>query len=399
MARHVRSNKLETRGNRLKLPIRRKPHLFTTVAPGIAIGYARRKGAGRWVVRAADGQGGNWWRTFALADDHEESDGEHVLTFWQAQERARVVARGGVSSGAPATVVEALDHYESDLRLRGGDVGNVRRVRLHLPAALAQRTISLLGARELRHWRNGLLNKGLKPASADRSARVLKAALNLAAKDDPRISNTAWRDGLARLPDAEVARNVVLPDATIRTVIGAAYDVGRDFGLFVEVAAVTGGRTSQLFALQVQDLLEDAAGPRLMMPSSRKGRRRSIERKPLPIPATLAMALRRAAAGRSGGAALLTPTAPQPHRIFPRLVAELELDPKVTLYSLRHSSITRMLLANVPIRVVASHHDTSVAMLEKTYSRHIGAHSDAMVRSALIDVKQPAAGTIVPLKG
>jgi len=39
------------------------------------------------------------------------------------------------------------------------------------------------------------------------------------------------------------------------------------------------------------------------------------------------------------------------------------------MYALRHSSIVRMLLQNIPIRFVASLHNTSVAMIEKTYSK------------------------------
>ena len=44
------------------------------------------------------------------------------------------------------------------------------------------------------------------------------------------------------------------------------------------------------------------------------------------------------------------------------------------MYCLRHSSIVRMLLRNVPIRLVASLHNTSVAMIEKHYSRYITEH-------------------------
>jgi len=42
---------------------------------------------------------------------------------------------------------------------------------------------------------------------------------------------------------------------------------------------------------------------------------------------------------------------------------------------LRHTNIVR--LAAVPMRVVAVNHDTSVAPLERTYSRYIGDHADA----------------------
>ena len=68
----------------------------------------------------------------------------------------------------------------------------------------------------------------------------------------------------------------------------------------------------------------------------------------------------------------------------------------VSMYALRHSSIVRQLLAGVPIRVVAVNHDTSIAMLERTYSRHIGDHSDALARVGLLDTSEPGA-EVVPL--
>ena len=61
-------------------------------------------------------------------------------------------------------------------------------------------------------------------------------------------------------------------------------------------------------------------------------------------------------------------------------------DPKVvTPNCLRHSSIVRQLINAVPIRVVAAHHDTSIRMIERTYSKHISDHSEARVRRALLD--------------
>ena len=73
-------------------------------------------------------------------------------------------------------------------------------------------------------------------------------------------------------------------------------------------------------------------------------------------------------------------------------------DPRqVTMYALRHSSIVRMILANVPIRIVADHHDTSVLMIERNYSQLIGQHSDALVRGALLDTKI-APADVVPLR-
>ena len=56
------------------------------------------------------------------------------------------------------------------------------------------------------------------------------------------------------------------------------------------------------------------------------------------------------------------------------------------MYALRHSSIVRQLLAGVPVRIVAAGHDTSVKMIERTYSQHITDHADAMVRGAMLSL-------------
>jgi integrase len=382
--------------------VRKKPY-FVVIAPRIGLGYRRNQGTGVWVVRAADGAGGNWTKAFGAPDDHEQPNGESVLTYWQAQDRARALARRGETTGdRPATVAESLNAYENDLRARGGDVENASRIRFNLPDTLGAKTVSLLGAGELRRWRDGLVRHGMSPAAADRTARALKACLNLAAGDDPRIVNaTAWKTGLKRLPDAERARNVILSDDQVRAIVGAAYVIDRAFGLLIELAAVTGARASQLLRLRVDDL-QNGPAARLMLPSSRKGRRRSIERKPLPIPSGLAMALQEAAGDRRHEAPLLVRAdgsrwANIDLVLFRRVAAQAGCDSSVTPYALRHSSIVRSLLAGVPARVVASLHDTSVAMLEKTYSKHIvGDPSDAIVRRGLLDMGPPPAGNVVP---
>jgi integrase len=411
MARSTRSAKLETRTARLKSPVSKKPY-FVAVAPGVGPGYRRNKTAGTWVVRAADGRGGNWTRAFAVADDFEETNGTDVLDFWQAQDRARVLARGGKDgdedSSKPPTVAQTIDRYEIDLKARGGDVYNAQRVRLHLPDVLAGKTVALLEApREFRHWRDGLSRKGLAPSSVNRTCAAFQAALELAAAQDPRITNqNAWRKGLAALPDAEQSRNVIIPEDAILRIISAAQAVSREFGLLVEVAAVTGARVSQLARLEVGDLQCDRLDPRLMMPSARKGRgRKRIERRPVPIPTNLAILLNQARAGRPDEAPLLTKPSgdlwrSSDHRHpFARAVATAGLDPaEVTIYALRHSSIVRQLLANTPIRVVATLHDTSVVMIERTYSKFITDHSDALSRRALLDTTRLVGENVVALK-
>jgi integrase len=80
--------------------------------------------------------------------------------------------------------------------------------------------------------------------------------------------------------------------------------------------------------------------------------------------------------------------------MFEQVVARLGLD--VTFYSLRHSLIVRMLLAGVPIRLIAASTDTSTVMIERTYSSYVGHFADDVVRRGLL-TPAPPAGNIVPM--
>jgi hypothetical protein len=86
---------------------------------------------------------------------------------------------------------------------------------------------------------------------------------------------------------------------------------------------------------------------------------------------------------------------------FEEIVARCGLtDPdKITFGALRHSSIVRQIKTNVPIRIIAVNHNTSVAKIESNYSAFIGDHTDAITRAALLDASKPTAGNVVPIRG
>jgi integrase len=258
--------------------------------------------------------------------------------------------------------------------------------------------VALLTVRDFAPWRDALAAAELSPASVNRTNTALKAALNHAADQDERITNRrAWQKGLAALPDAAESRNVVLDETSVRAVISAAYNVSAEFGLLIEVLAVTGARTSQIAQLEVGDVQADRTDPRLMMPGSKKGSgRKTLERRPVPVPTTLANRLAATSKGRASNARLLLKLNGEPWRAadcqrpFAAARSAAGLSEQVTPYALRHSSIVRQLLAGVPVRVVAAGHDSSVKMLEQTYSRYIGDHSDALIRRSLLDTAESA---------
>ena len=115
MARKVSFSALESRSARLKLKIRRLPYSGPSLARGISLMYRRNKTNGTWVLKASDGHGAYWTKGFALADDFEDADAKNVLTFYQAQDQAKKLARGEDAStgNAPITVDCALKDYKA----------------------------------------------------------------------------------------------------------------------------------------------------------------------------------------------------------------------------------------------------------------------------------------------
>ena len=292
MPRSMRAPALETRTARLKLAIAKRPY-WARIGQGISLGYRRNRGPGTWSVRVAKGRGrgqGHWSQVIGTADDFDAANAGAVLNFWQAQDKARALGQaarhGGDGGGKLGTIAQAIEAYEADLKLRGGDTGNVSRIRIHLPVALAAKTVATLAARDFKSWRAALSKADLTPAAINRSNSIFKAALNHAAAHDERIGNArAWGHALASIPDAVESRNVILDEEAIRAIIAGAYQVGAEFGLLVEVAGVTGARVSQLARLEVRDLQAARADPRLMLPSSKKGRgQKKITHRPVPIP-------------------------------------------------------------------------------------------------------------------
>jgi hypothetical protein len=395
MARRIHSSKLENRTARLKLDSKTKPY-FQMIAPRIHLGYRRNQdGPGSWSVKAH----GSLHR-FAVADDREDANNDTIMDYWQALDRAKQLARVGEGSKALITAREAVEDYEAELKLQGGAKYNATTLlRRHLPEPFASKVVALLKKRDLTEWRAGMLKKNLDPVSVDRYAKSLRSALNLTASNHEGISNAkAWKEGLRITAtngddeDEAVRDNFILPDQTITALVRGCHEDEQDddFDLLIDVAAETGSRESQIWRLKVRSLQDaDTETPYLLMPTSRKGsnrnKRRASEVRPLPISPRLAALLRQRAKGRAAHEPLLHKV----HKVADRfrvVVKRLGLDETLTPYCLRHSSIVRALLRNLPHRLVAAGHDTSVAVLEKVYSRFIvSRHTDALMRAALLD--------------
>ena len=224
------------------------------------------------------------------------------------------VETGEGTTAAPLTVREAVENYIADRDARDSkrkgrpirsDAGQrLRRYVLGqpargnqeaiLPAPLAAVTLHALEDSDLQDWRDDLPDT-LTASAKQRLVNDLKAALNGAyAKHrkqlPPTLADTikyglkaeAFDEDDAVVPDSQV-----LTDAQITALLRAAREIdaeqGWDGDLYrlVVVMAATGARYSQVARLRVSDC--QTAHNRLMMPDSRKGKKKRIGTKPIPV--------------------------------------------------------------------------------------------------------------------
>jgi hypothetical protein len=420
MAHKVRRSAYETFNTRKRIAVRKKPYVAVRLGSGLILLYRRNAGNGAWIVKAAVGDGKNYWtKAFAHADDFTEAgttlpDGTEVLNFFAAQTRARELTRkdaDDIATGAPATLDDALKRYKASLEARGSGLTNETSLRRHLTPTLLAKPVAMLTGDELTAWRDGLVAKGLKASTANRYMGPLRAALNAAAKRDPRIkkNESAWSDHLENLPDASNARKLFLEPAKICAYVAAAYDRSAHFGEFFEVLATSGARASQPARLLVRDL-QAGSSPRLLMPKSGKGgsrdrAARKEQRYSVPIPPALAKRLATRARGKAPDDLLLTQPNGTPYcacwtyRDDVAAVAAAMNDPDFTLYVLRHSSIISMLLKGASPGFVAKLHDTSTQAIEANYAHYITEFADEHARALMPDLSgPPRAGNVVALE-
>ena len=137
---------------------------------------------------------------------------------------------------------------------------------------LLSKPAALLAATELKKWRDSLLG-AMAPSTINRLCRCLCAALELAAQHDERITGIrqAREIGLAGLPDAQEARNVIISDEKVREFVATAYGLDGKFGLLqIHWRSLAHGQsggqaTCRGFAR------DHPVRPKLMMPKSAKG--------------------------------------------------------------------------------------------------------------------------------
>lgn len=396
MGRKVRDSRIETATARLRLKPGRKPY-FRLIEPGLHIGYRRlASGPGTWVVRRYEGDASYTVKNLTtddgrpiFADDFSDADAASVLSFGQAQQRAK--AYRPVEKAAAFTVADAMDAYFRFLEGDGRTAQTVRDARYRDGAFIRPKlgTIELaaLTTERLRRWRDELAKaaprlrtrKGkaqkhreiagedarrARRSTVNRTWTTLRAALNHSFNEGKVASDIAWRK-VKPFRAVDTARVRYLTVAEAQRLINAA-DV--DFRVLVQAALQTGARYGELARLTVADFNSDVGT--LSVAQSKSGKPRHI------ILTDEGRALfERITAGRVGSDIILTKANGSPwtksHQFRPMADAceHAKINPPISFHGLRHTWASHAMMNGVPLMVVArnlGHADTR--MCERHYA-------------------------------
>jgi integrase len=392
MARKVKDKELDSREARGKLKPRGKPY-WRTIERGLHLGYRKLKGkAGTWWARHYIGEQEYELEALGIADDLSDADSVAILSYWQAQDKARerMVKRAHAAAGktSPLTVSDAMDVYLEYLESKNPRTAlDARsRDRLFIRPKLGPFEIDSLKAEHLQRWHSSLAKaprharswngttkelpirsgddgQRARRASANRTLTTLRAALSRAWRAGKVSSDRAWRS-VEPFENVDAARIRYLTVFEAKRLINGC---DSQFKPMVQSALQTGARYGELARLEVHDFNPDAGT--LAVRQSKSGKPRHV------VLTDEGIALfRQLSAGRGGNEPLIRRANGGPFRrndqALPMATAvnRAKIAPSITFHGLRHTWASLAVMNGVPPMVVAKnlgHRDTR--MVEKHY--------------------------------
>jgi integrase len=417
----VKHARLESPTARSRLKRGRMPHWQALEEGRTHLGYQVWKGAteGRWLLRRYIGDRRYRVETLGLADDSNDADGERILSYDQAEAKARsIVAKPQAKSG-PLTVRMAWERYLDAKRANGQPLDDLlSRGRVHILPELGDLVVESLTAETLRKWHAGLAasraqgkpkagvpqykaapnskdgQRGRK-ASANRVLTMLKACLNHAFDEELIDNRDAWGRRLKPFAKVDTARAQYLTVEQAQRLINAS---DADFRPLAQAALETGCRYSELARLQVTDFNPDSGT--LHIRESKSGKSRHVV-----LTAEGATFFTQHCAGHDGQELMFRhPEGSgwmRAQQTIPMKAAceHARIKPAVSFHTLRHTWASLSVMAGMPLMVVArnlGHADTR--MVERHYGHLAPSFIADAIRAAAPRFGVAAAGAVVPLK-
>lgn len=420
MARTVRDARLDTRNARLALKPRHEPY-WRTIEQGMHLGY--RKGIRGGVWRGRVYLEGIYRKTaLGTADDILDADGVEVLSFAQAQDKARKWFAEQARQAAdlepvpagPYTVADAIRDYLAQLEARGarGTAQARHAANAHILPSLGNILAAKLTTKRIRDWHHGLAaeaarlrskrhgpinyraapqdreGKRKRQATANRILIVLRAALNHAYREGRVPHDDAWR----RIkPFRDVSAPVMryLSEAECKRLVNAS---ASNFRPLVRAALLTGCRYGELTALVASDFNSDSGTLAIRASKSGKSRHVTLTEEGQRFFAELT-------AGKARGDLIFSRDGAAWGRSYqqrPLVEAckRAKISPHVSFHVLRHTHGSLLAMRGVPMSVIArqlGHADTR--MTERHYAHLAPSYVTDTIRANF-----PALGIVPPSK-
>lgn len=372
-------------GNRDRLKAQREPH-WQRLRAGCFLGFrpSKRGSKGTWIARAYDEDAGKY-QVKSLGDFGTLPGNEmFAAAKREAEKLAELVESGGKIRAKLETVADACREYAKDR-----PEAEKRFQRRVYEDAIAKVKLDKLRRRHVREWRDRLeaqpalvsrrkkgepVERERAPSTVNRDMAVLRAALGKVLSPGAPNSEAAWQEALKAIPNANGRRTLYLDRKQRRKLIDKT---DAEAAPFVRGLCLLPLRPGAMAALSAGDF--DKRTAELTIGKDKTGKPRRIQ-----LPQEAAQLLANQAKGKLPAAPLFMRGNGKAwdknswKRPIAAAVTAAELPADATAYTLRHSTITDLVSAGLPLLTIAQISGTSAEMIERHYG-HLA--SDAAVKA------------------
>ncbi|GAA4642379.1 tyrosine-type recombinase/integrase [Pontixanthobacter gangjinensis] len=361
-------------GERERLKTRREPY-WHRLRAGCFIGFrpSKRGGAGTWIARIYD-EDTSKYQIKSLGDFGVlAGNARFAAAKKEAETLAELVEAGGEIRLKVETVADACRSYaetrpEAEQRFKRYVYGDV----------LGKVKLAKLRKRHVADWRKRLeetpslvsrSNEGDKrvriraPSTVNRDMAVLRAALATVLPAGAPNSEAAWQEGLKSIPNSNGRRTLYLDRPQRRLLLEK---ISVEAQPFVQALCLLPLRPGAMAALTAGDF--DKRTSELSIGKDKTGKLRRIQ-----LPSEASKLLTSQAADKLPNAPLFMRANGKPwdketwKLPIAAAVKTTNLPPGATAYTLRHSTITDLVSAGLPLLTIAQISGTSAEMIERHY--------------------------------
>lgn len=354
--------------------------------PGCYIGFApsAKGGGGTWHARAYDPDTRSYRRQSLGAFDELPGNSKFGAAKIEAEKYSKMVEAGGHVVAKVETVGDACRRYAEQR-----PEAEARFKRYVYDDSISKVKLAKLRRRHLADWRKRLENRPAlvsrskkqdervrqrAPSTVNRDMAVLRAALAKVLSPGTPNSEAAWQEVLQAIPNADGRRTLYLDRSQRR---GLLNYISEEAAPFVKALCLLPLRPGAMAALTVGDF--DKRTSELTIGKDKTGKPRRIH-----LPAEAAALLAAQAVDKMPGAPLFMRAN---GKVWDKdswklpiagAVAAAGLPKGATAYTLRHSTITDLVNAGLPLLTIAQISGTSAEMIERHYGHLV---SDAAVKA------------------